>query len=180
MGANFLGDYKITNNKAEYQALINGLYAAVQRGITTLTIAGDSALVRNQLLRRSQVNTRLRPLVKRAWALLDLMAHYTIHHVYRRYNKTADALANYAIDDVKTTKARSRISQHHLPPMSKPMWRMMSQEKSRPPNGHRSLISHASTRNPTGLQPNLITDRQDNHPNMGRGWPCGPKPHAPR
>ncbi|KAK5811844.1 hypothetical protein PVK06_027217 [Gossypium arboreum] len=42
-------DFDCTNNMAEYEACIMGLQAAIERGIKTLKVYGDSALVIYQL-----------------------------------------------------------------------------------------------------------------------------------
>ena len=45
--------FPLSNNVAEYEALINGLRIAIELGIQCLDIQGDSQLVVNQVMKES-------------------------------------------------------------------------------------------------------------------------------
>lgn len=94
-----------TNNVAEYTGLIDLL-----RAIYTLRemkypgqlveIRGDSNLIIKQLLGQNAVKSdRLRPLYEEARALYAMFdGGCRLYHVYREFNKDADAQANIAMD----------------------------------------------------------------------------------
>lgn len=95
---------KATNNQAEYAGLEEGLRAAATLNIRELRVYGDSELVIKQMLGAYKVkNEALKLVHARARSLID--HHFdkvTFFHVYREYNKEADALANKAIAEKKT------------------------------------------------------------------------------
>ncbi len=87
-----------TNNIAEYTGLCIGLEVAIQYGVKTLCIEGDSNLVVNQMLRKWKVNhPGLKPLFEKAQDLLQLFESVGIRHVYRQFNADADAITNEVI-----------------------------------------------------------------------------------
>ncbi|MBI2346426.1 MAG: ribonuclease HI family protein [Deltaproteobacteria bacterium] len=93
----YLGE--LTNNQAEYRALIAGLEKALAMGATILNIRADSELMVRQLNGEYKVkNEGIRPLFEQAKGLLSRLQRYTINHVPRELNKHADKLANQAID----------------------------------------------------------------------------------
>ncbi len=89
-----------TNNKAEYTALIRGIETAASLGAENLHIKSDSQLVVRQLLGKYRVkNASLKPLYEKAKALMkDNFKTVKIEHIMREKNKTADRLANRALD----------------------------------------------------------------------------------
>lgn len=90
-----------TNNVAEYRALIQGLEAAIELGITMLRVRMDSELVVRQILGQYRVrHAGLMPLHAAAMALRARFARFAIEHVPRAENTRADALANAALDAV--------------------------------------------------------------------------------
>jgi ribonuclease HI len=90
-----------TNNFAEYMALILGLREAVDRGIRELYVEGDSMLVIKQLKNEWNVKSaNLMPLYKEAKELCNRFTNIRLEHVRREHNKTADALANKALDEI--------------------------------------------------------------------------------
>lgn len=95
----FLGD-KITNNQAEYYALIEGLILAISKSIKKLKVYGDSLLVINQL-RGEWVcrSPNLIPLFSSAIELLKDFDEIVFIHIPRNQNTLADACANRAIDE---------------------------------------------------------------------------------
>ena len=93
----YLGE--MTNNQAEYRALVLALEEAQRRGATELAIFADSELLVRQVRGEYRVkNEGLRPLFERVRTLLRGIGRYTIQHVPRERNAHADALANRAID----------------------------------------------------------------------------------
>ena len=99
-GMRFLG--RMTNNAAEYQALILGLREALGIGRDSIEIYTDSELVANQMKGIYTVkNKQLRRLHQEVVALLDKFHRYEITAIRREDNRKADRLANEAIDGVK-------------------------------------------------------------------------------
>ena len=89
-----------TNNVAEWTALIDGLCAAKELGVSRLAIRLDSELVVRQLSGQYRVkHENLRPLYTRAKALLSDFEAVEIKHVPRKENKLADALVNRILDE---------------------------------------------------------------------------------
>ena len=90
-----------TNNEAEYLSLITALENVLRiYGDGNLKIHSDSLLVVNQIKGiYTTKNERLKVLHKRAIDMLKLFTSWEIIHVYREFNKQADALANYALDN---------------------------------------------------------------------------------
>ena len=92
----WLGE-KLTNNEAEYLALIDGLRAIQQWMPDRVEIFMDSKLVVEQVNDRYRVKEgRLRALHDQAKSLMAGM-QVRVTHVDRDKNKGADALANKAI-----------------------------------------------------------------------------------
>ena len=88
-----------TNNRAEYLAAIAALEEASRLCAERIELRLDSELVVRQLQGEYRVrNKDLKPLVKRARELLDSFSCFTIKHVPREQNRSADALANRALD----------------------------------------------------------------------------------
>jgi ribonuclease HI len=89
-----------TNNKAEYLALIEGLHQAAEWCPDALEVYMDSELVVQQLRGRYKVrNADLQPLHRQALGLLSTFPRVSVSHVPRERNRSADALANRAIDE---------------------------------------------------------------------------------
>lgn len=93
----FLGP--MTNNAAEYNALLCGLVAAAQVEPTTLIIYSDSELLVRQITGQYKVKSKdLQPLFEQAQSKLIRFENWSIRHVGRELNKRADELANQAMD----------------------------------------------------------------------------------
>ncbi len=93
----FLGS--VTNNVAEYSALIVALESAHRFGIKRLSVMADSELVVKQVKGLYRVKSPdLRPLYERVMALSSSLIFFEIAHVRRERNAEADSLANEAID----------------------------------------------------------------------------------
>lgn len=89
----------MTNNQAEYSALLIGVRAANQWGAEQLTIYGDSELLVKQLTGQYRVKSDgLLPLFEDAQQQLRQLRRWRIHHVPRHQNARADELLNRALD----------------------------------------------------------------------------------
>ena len=96
-----LGEYLgvATNNVAEYRALLLGLKAAAELGVTEVEVRSDSQLMVRQLSGQYKVkNAALMDLYFSAIKKLSGFSSSTITHVPREENKEADKMANMAID----------------------------------------------------------------------------------
>ena len=90
----------MTNNEAEYHALIDGLKAVEPWKPDKLEVCLDSKLVVEQMNGRYRVReARLKELNARAQALLASFPDVKVKHVERDQNKRADYLANQALDE---------------------------------------------------------------------------------
>ncbi|KAG8483053.1 hypothetical protein CXB51_021946 [Gossypium anomalum] len=90
-------DFDCTNNMAEYEACIMGLQAAIEQGIKTLEVYGDSALVIYQL--RGEWETGDPKLINYRNVVLGLLEEFddiTFNYLPRDENQMADALATLA------------------------------------------------------------------------------------
>ena len=88
-----------TNNVAEWTGLLQGLKAALARGVDDIDVRLDSELVVRQLDGAYRVkHPGLIPLHAEAKALLRKFAHHDVRHVRRHENKAADALVNQVLD----------------------------------------------------------------------------------
>ena len=88
-----------TNNVAEYRALIAGLDAALERGVTELEVVSDSELVVKQMRGEYKVkNEALRELSQEAARLARQLGKVTYTAVRREHNELADRLVNEALD----------------------------------------------------------------------------------
>jgi ribonuclease HI len=96
----------LTNNVAEYSALIECLQQAVRMRLPRLCIQGDSQLVLKQVEGTYQVkNEGMKTMHTRAMALLRQLPAYHLEHIPRALNARADELANLAMD-TRTTEQR--------------------------------------------------------------------------
>jgi ribonuclease HI len=93
----FLGE--MTNNMAEYTALLIGLKEAQKAGADDVTIRADSELLIEQLNGRYKVKKEtLQILHGAAMDLLSSFKRWKASHIPREKNQEADRLANQAID----------------------------------------------------------------------------------
>lgn len=96
-GGRYLGE--VTNNVAEYEALIWGLENVQALGYSEVSVFADSELLVKQINGAYRVkNEGLKPLFTRALSLLRGFATFDVAHVRREANKKADAMANEAMD----------------------------------------------------------------------------------
>jgi len=93
----YLGHH--TNNYAEYQGLLAALRYASEKQITALKVVSDSELMVRQMKGIYKVrHPELRKLYDQAQQLARRLEHFEIRHALREHNKTADRLANEAMD----------------------------------------------------------------------------------
>ena len=90
----YLGDY-ITNNNAEYNALIFGMKAAIHFNIKKIIIKGDSQLIIKQMNGEYKVKSNIE-LYNTANLLKQNFEEIKFEHIYRVENIEADKLANNA------------------------------------------------------------------------------------
>ena len=90
----------VTNNVAEYKALIAGLDYCVKHKIAPLEILADSQLLIRQLTGEYKVkHENIKPLYAEVQAHLKHLKVTGFKHVMREFNQHADRLANEGIDD---------------------------------------------------------------------------------
>lgn len=91
---------QVTNNVAEYRALLLGLEEAQALSPARLTVKMDSELIVRQLNGRYRVRSPdLIPLHRQAQECIRRLGRVEVVHVRRAYNHAADRLANQAIDE---------------------------------------------------------------------------------
>jgi ribonuclease HI len=98
--ARLLGE--VTNNVAEYRALLLGLERARALGATEVEVVNDSELIAKQVQGAYKVkHAAMRPLHLEAMAALRQFERWSIRSVPRAQNAHADALVNAALDGAK-------------------------------------------------------------------------------
>ena len=91
-----------TNNVAEYTALIRSLEEALAVGCNSISVITDSELMARQINGQYAVKAEhLKPLYRRAIALLSEFQRATVRHTRRENNRDADRLSNLGADKVK-------------------------------------------------------------------------------
>jgi ribonuclease HI len=87
----------VSNNVAEYEALVNGLHIAVELGVRCLDARGDSQLIIDQVMKNSHCrDQKMKAYCDKVRRLEDKFHGLELNHVARRYNETADELAKIA------------------------------------------------------------------------------------
>jgi ribonuclease HI len=90
---------KVTNNVAEYRALLLGLARAKELGASEVEVIGDSELIAKQIQGLYKVkHPSMRPLYLEAMDALRGFDSWSIRTVPRAQNADADALVNAALD----------------------------------------------------------------------------------
>jgi len=85
------------NNAAEYEALVNGLHAAIELGIKWLDVQGDSRLIIDQVMKESSCHDpKMDAYCKAVRRLEEKFDGLELNHVLRKYNEAANALAKMA------------------------------------------------------------------------------------
>lgn len=97
-GKRYLG--VLTNNQAEYRALLLGLTAIQRYAPASVRVLMDSELIVRQMRGEYKVRDEgLRGLYGQAVALASTLTAVTFAHVPRAQNARADALVNQALDE---------------------------------------------------------------------------------
>jgi ribonuclease HI len=98
--AELLGE--VTNNVAEYRALLLGLRHARELGVTDVEVVNDSELIAKQINGQYKVkHAAMRPLYLEALAALRGFERWSVRTVPRAQNAEADALVNVALDQAR-------------------------------------------------------------------------------
>jgi ribonuclease HI len=97
---------RVTNNVAEYRALLLGLARARALGATEVEVVNDSELIAKQVQGTYKVkHAAMRPLYQDAMAALRGFGAWKVRTVPRAQNAHADALVNAALDASAATPA---------------------------------------------------------------------------
>ncbi|GJY25945.1 reverse transcriptase domain-containing protein [Tanacetum coccineum] len=89
--------FTTSNNEAEYEALIAGLWIAAQMGVRNVQVSVDSKLVANQILGTYVAKEEnMVKYLEKAKSLISGFANFSISQVPRSKNKKADALSKIA------------------------------------------------------------------------------------
>jgi ribonuclease HI len=89
--------FPVSNNVAEYEALVNGLRIAVELGVRRLDARGNSQLAIDQVIKNSHCrDQKMEAYCDEVWRLEDKFHELELNHVARRYNETADELDKIA------------------------------------------------------------------------------------
>jgi ribonuclease HI len=89
--------FSVSNNVAEYEALVNGLCIAVELGVRRLDARGDSQLIIDQVMKNSYCrDQKMEAYCDEVRRLEDKFHGLVLNHVAWRYNETADELAKIA------------------------------------------------------------------------------------
>jgi ribonuclease HI len=97
---------KVTNNVAEYRALLLGLEAARELGVSDVEVVGDSELIAKQVQGIYKVkHEAMRPLHRAALQALAGFERWSIRTVPRAQNAHADALVNAALDQARAASS---------------------------------------------------------------------------
>jgi len=89
----------LTNNEAEYGALIFGIEKAIELSLNKIDIFSDSELVVRQIMGVYKVkNDRMAKLHKNVMSLLRQLNQWSITHVRREKNTRADELSKEGIN----------------------------------------------------------------------------------
>jgi len=94
----------VTNNVAEYRALLLGLERARELGAGDVEVVGDSELIAKQVRGLYKVkHEAMKPLHRAAMAALAQFDSWSIRTVPRAQNARADVLVNAALDEARAT-----------------------------------------------------------------------------
>jgi ribonuclease HI len=89
--------FPVSNNVAEYEALVNGLRIAVELGFRCLDARGDSQLVIDQVMKNSHCcDRKMEAYCDEVRRLEDKFYGLELNHIARWYNEAADELAKIA------------------------------------------------------------------------------------
>jgi ribonuclease HI/transposase InsO family protein len=90
--------FPVSNNVAEYEALVNGLRIAIELVVRCLDARGDSQLVIDQVMKNSHCrDPKMEAYCDEVRRLEDKFHGLELNHIAQRYNETADELAKIAL-----------------------------------------------------------------------------------
>jgi ribonuclease HI len=90
--------FPVSNNVAEYEALVNGLRITVELGVRCLDARGDSQLVIDQVMKNSHCrDRRMEAYCHEVRRLENKFYRLELNHIARWYNETTDELAKIAL-----------------------------------------------------------------------------------
>jgi ribonuclease HI len=90
-------DFECTNNKTEYEALLQGLRKALDMNVQNLTVFGDSKIVVRQVKNYIHcLSLHLKSYQSKVWNLMNKFFSFNINSIPRLNNLEADFLANVA------------------------------------------------------------------------------------
>lgn len=91
---------EVTNNVAEYRAVLLGLELAGRLGASEVEVVNDSELVARQIGGQYKVKSAgLRPLHEQVMDALRGFDRWSVRSVLREQNERADELVNRALDE---------------------------------------------------------------------------------
>ena len=91
--------FPASNNVAKYEALISGLHIAIDIGATRLYVYADSKLVVDQVMKNSYCESPLMDIYYQEVRKLEgRFRGLELHHIPRKQNPDADALAKMAAE----------------------------------------------------------------------------------
>jgi ribonuclease HI len=97
--------FPMSNNMAEYEALLCGLRIAIEAGIKRLDVRGDSQLVIDQVMKNASCHDdKVEAYCNAVRALEDKFYDIELNHMPRRYNEEADELAEIASGRITVPK----------------------------------------------------------------------------
>jgi ribonuclease HI len=89
--------FPVSNNVANYEALVNGLRITIELGVRRLDARGDSQLVIDQVMKNSHYrDLKMEAYCDEVRCLEDKFYGLEVNHVAQRHNETADELAKIA------------------------------------------------------------------------------------
>jgi ribonuclease HI len=89
--------FLVSNNMAEYEALLYGLQIVIETGIKRLDVRGDSQLVIDQVMKNASCHDeKMEAYCNAMGALVDKFYDIELNHISRQYNEEADKLAKIA------------------------------------------------------------------------------------
>jgi hypothetical protein len=108
--------FEVSNNEAEYVALLHGLCLAVSLGIKRLLVYGDSLLVLQQVNKEWDINkVTMDAYVTKIRKLENKFSGLEIHHVGRDNNMGADVLSKLDSDWANVPQG-AFVHELHRPP----------------------------------------------------------------
>ena len=151
-----------TNNDQEFMALYAGVKAALSYRPAKLNIYGDSELIIDQIHQKKETRTIPSEVYKKiTMDLLKNIPTWTITHVPRLYNQSADYLCNAAMDLRKDVQLNTRIWKHLIQVNLIPKW-----IRKQPPALVCSVHTRTKKRDLALLQKELIRQIDHIHPEM--------------